>query len=379
LKELKSFSTLVADLYDAAVGNAPFWSLGPRIAAELNSESCAANVLNGRAGPVEALTWTDNCIEMLPRYYGHFHKLDIWAQEGAKQPPEKMVATQEFIADGTFRQTEFYQDCSRHFGMFRALGVIIPLDTTNASHLMISIHRDEAATPFDDYEKQYGTLLIPHLKRAMQLRERIANLELQKQSFSEATSILGVAVLAVSSDARIIFANHAAEMLLRRNTALLVKNGRLYASRPAATDRLLTTIKQAAENNLAKDWNGTSLLRIARQGARPLVLSVYPFPAILGSGLETTTRMALIYASDPDLAPLPTRAALTQMYSLTVAEAKLFEALLNGDTIQRYAEKRGIGLQTARTQLSHIFQKTGFSRQTDLVKDALHNLALRIP
>ncbi|MDH3693562.1 MAG: response regulator [Gammaproteobacteria bacterium] len=58
---------------------------------------------------------------------------------------------------------------------------------------------------------------------------------------------------------------------------------------------------------------------------------------------------------------------LRSLYALTRSESKLAEALINGHTLEQYAQDSGTKMTTIRTHLRSIFQKTGTTRQTDLV------------
>jgi DNA-binding CsgD family transcriptional regulator len=87
---------------------------------------------------------------------------------------------------------------------------------------------------------------------------------------------------------------------------------------------------------------------------------------------------ALVFVSDPDLIEQPRRDVLAQVYDLTAAEAKLFEALLAGARLQDYAEQSSLSRETVKTQLAHLFDKTGHARQTELVRDALRNPLLTL-
>lgn len=69
---------------------------------------------------------------------------------------------------------------------------------------------------------------------------------------------------------------------------------------------------------------------------------------------------------------------LVRLYGLTPAEARLVEALLAGATIQEYADRAGVSLHTAKTQLKHVFAKTGATRQADLIRDLLGNPVLKM-
>jgi len=63
--------------------------------------------------------------------------------------------------------------------------------------------------------------------------------------------------------------------------------------------------------------------------------------------------------------------SLGRLFGLTPAERTLAEAIANGVTLERFAQTRNISLNTARTQLRAIFDKTNLRRQADLVRLAL--------
>jgi DNA-binding CsgD family transcriptional regulator len=62
------------------------------------------------------------------------------------------------------------------------------------------------------------------------------------------------------------------------------------------------------------------------------------------------------------------REELAALYSLTIAEAGLALALVNGATLAEAAAHRGVKISTARSQLLSILQKTGARGQAELVR-----------
>jgi len=62
---------------------------------------------------------------------------------------------------------------------------------------------------------------------------------------------------------------------------------------------------------------------------------------------------------------------LRNFYGMTVAEARLTEALVNGYSLQEYAERQRISIHTARTQIKSATAKAGAQRQVDLVRIVL--------
>jgi DNA-binding CsgD family transcriptional regulator len=62
---------------------------------------------------------------------------------------------------------------------------------------------------------------------------------------------------------------------------------------------------------------------------------------------------------------------LESMFGMTPAEARLTEALVQGQSLQQYAEARRVTMSTVRTQLKAATAKTGTRRQADLVRIVL--------
>jgi DNA-binding CsgD family transcriptional regulator len=59
---------------------------------------------------------------------------------------------------------------------------------------------------------------------------------------------------------------------------------------------------------------------------------------------------------------------LRSRFGLTCAEANLAIEITRGDGRKAAAARLGIAVTTARTHLTHIFEKTGVRRQAELVR-----------
>ena len=66
--------------------------------------------------------------------------------------------------------------------------------------------------------------------------------------------------------------------------------------------------------------------------------------------------------------------SLVRLYGLTAAEASFTLDLLEGKGLSWAASQNGVSLNTARTHLKHVFEKTRTHRQAELVR-----LILRSP
>jgi DNA-binding CsgD family transcriptional regulator len=64
--------------------------------------------------------------------------------------------------------------------------------------------------------------------------------------------------------------------------------------------------------------------------------------------------------------PTPSPAALQNFFNLTPGEVQIAQSII-GETVEEIAERLGVKLPTARTQLASVFAKTGTRRQAQLV------------
>lgn len=210
-------------------------------------------------------------------------------------------------------------------------------------------------------ERHRLAALLPHLRRAMQLRNRISRAQLVEQVSASALDNAMLAAFVVDADLTLLHANPRARALLGQGDILRLVQGRLMTLDSATLARLARGAAEAdADQRSRQHW-----LRLERGNGRPpLTLTVAPLPAAL-EGL-TPRGLALILLRDPDRVR-PSTQALQQLFDLTPAEAGVAQALAAGDSLDQVAQALAISLNTVKTHLHHIFDKTATSRQGELI------------
>ena len=76
---------------------------------------------------------------------------------------------------------------------------------------------------------------------------------------------------------------------------------------------------------------------------------------------------ASVLIVDPERPRAVSRHLMSRLYGLTPREAALASVLSTGATVRAAAAELGITYETARTHLRRVFEKTGTSRQTELI------------
>lgn len=151
-----------------------------------------------------------------------------------------------------------------------------------------------------------------------------------------------------------IFANREARTILAAGDGLHERSCSLHAETAELTRRLRRIIESAVEVTAAP-----SVMALTRR-VRPHPLSLEARP--LSDGI------ALLLIVDPDRASMPAPERLRRLYGLTDAEAAVAVAVARGAGLSAAAAQLDIGLNTARTHLQRVFQKTHTRRQAQLVR-----------
>ncbi len=173
---------------------------------------------------------------------------------------------------------------------------------------------------------------------------------------------LPTGVVVVEGDAHVVFMNSLGAEYLGKSGALsLGSNGVCRAARQAETVEMHRLIKEIIE---AGDGASVRALAVTRDREdRPLSVVIAPLPTT-----AEAPPVAVLLISDPERQTMPTAETIGRLFDLTDAEARLTLALGEGRRIEDAAEKLGITLSSARTYLKRIFNKTGITRQAELVR-----------
>lgn len=103
----------------------------------------------------------------------------------------------------------------------------------------------------------------------------------------------------------------------------------------------------------------------------PLRLDVMPLSPrnrrVQSEWLGLQSPAAIVAISDPERPHGLSRTRLMATFGLTPAEADLAIEMARGDGRQAAARRLGVSVGTVRSHLMRIFEKTGVSRQAELV------------
>ena len=368
----KQLLELVGQVYDAVLDERLWAGLAPAIASTFDSTSTALHLRNLRKGTVQELTVTANLEGSLwDSYRAHYHKHDIWVRRGAAIGLSRVVTSKDLASDAELQRTEFY-DFLRQTDTFYIVGSVLPISKQEIAAL--GIHRPRNAGTYEDADKDRVAVFLPHLSRALQLRRRLMEADLQHETAIDALGRLRMGVLLVTFEGEIIYSNAQADLNLRKADGIRSVGGRISTTNGRTTERLSGLIRTSVATAAGQEGTAGGAVSVPRSGRLPLSLLVAPFrPARNGFGLPFPS--ALVFIRDPEGAT-PATSALQSLFGLTPAEASIAAALAGGQSLEEISVAHGIRVGTARTHLKSILAKTGTNRQAQLVTLLLHSVAV---
>jgi DNA-binding CsgD family transcriptional regulator len=228
----------------------------------------------------------------------------------------------------------------------------------------IFLQRGPQHPPFSREELDQFNELVPHVQRAIQMRQRFAELQIGQDFLASGLDVLAMPTFLFDEYGRIAHMNRSAHTLLRSGDDLRIEADHLATGDAATTRKLNYELTNAIDASRGGSSELNNAVLLPRIGRMPLMLMIAPLhlrseAAVCGA--------ALLFAFDPESTPTVTADMVRSLFNLSEAEAVLAVALCSGKTVDETAAERGISVHTARSQLKNIFAKTGTKRQADLV------------
>ena len=277
---------------------------------------------------------------------------------------EPLTALRDLPPD-TLDNSRFFHEWVRPQGFIDAVQLVVMRRPHRIGALGMSRH--ESVGNVTERDLAVVRELAPHIRRAVAISDILDERTITIETFEASLNAIQIGIVLVDRDALIVHANRTAEGMLKARTPIRSEQGEIRANLPEVSAALRSAITAAAGDETAMGRLGVGIPASSTDGD-PALIHVLPL-----TGGEVRARMArraaaalFITTRIDDLGTPPE--ALANLFGLTAAESRLLAGLLDGDSLADAARKLEIAITTARTHLAHIFDKTGTSRQTDLIR-----------
>lgn len=354
-------SSLIDHLYAAAM-DPSLWPGTATLIAEAMQSTSAVVKLHTDGGEVSLLECTGNLVvsEADRAWAEDWHRRDLWVERSVQHGMGRVITDADLVTVEEQRCSGFYQEWLRHLDIHHLLGAVFPAGPGTVA--VLGIHRPADAGGYRRHERRRAAFLLPHLQRALRLRQQLQAVSLQQGQALAALDRLDTGVFMVDAALRVRFMNGAAQQLLRHNTELSVVRDRLCLSSASLQQRLLVQLQAAVNADGAAASAAGSVLLVPRERRAPLSVEVVPL-APGHSAPAPDQRAALVQVRDPVASVR--LAQLQALFGFTPTEAAVAASLAQGVSLETMAAQMQISLDTVRTHLKRILSKTGTHRQAE--------------
>jgi DNA-binding CsgD family transcriptional regulator len=364
-------SALIGLLYESALDEQQWAGMAERLASTFGAPSANIKVYHPDQVSADILQVTDNIAAGSaadPAWAEHWHRHDLWVDEAMRRKLTGAGTSALLMSDAELMKTGYYNEWLKPLLIHSMVGAMVPLgsDGTGA----VAIHRPKGASHFDDEDVRRLNALIPHLQLALRLRRHLHSTHMGMQALDQALDAARLAIVAVDPEAKVLFANKAAEALLQESRHLVVQTGRLCA-RPIKDDAELRHQIRAASQLTPNSTPCT--MRLGQGGHNPLSLAFVPLTQ-KAHELNTQGPATLVLIRGLDDPTDKAAEALRNLFGLTPSEARVVIALAQGQALEEIATRYSIGIGTVRTHLKNAMSKTATNRQPQLVALVWHSV-----
>jgi DNA-binding CsgD family transcriptional regulator len=339
--------------------------LDPLVWTELMEEICQAADAKGAAMlqsdvRTEDIPRTEAVSEYIDNYFHHkFHVADVRAARGVPllQAGAGVVTDADlFKSEAEMMRDPLYANLAGYgLKWFAAVGF-----RAGPALWGLSLQRTPKEGMFERDEVKALSQLSRRLTEVATLSNAVGRTAIL--SVTNALDLVQRPALALDRHGRLLGANRKMEAYVGRE--ILVRNNRLVLHDSRADSELSEVIDRLKETSDVQACRLDAII-VRREGRRPLVLKALPVPPAARSPFLGARAVLVLNDLEGTAAVNPDM--FGKVFELTPAQAKLAGKLATGSSMETAAAEMGVTVETARSHLKAIFNRTGTHRQGELV------------
>jgi DNA-binding CsgD family transcriptional regulator len=221
--------------------------------------------------------------------------------------------------------------------------------------------------PFDERDASQIRTLVPHLRRALEIRDRLEAQQIRAETLSSAVEGLQFGLLVLDQRGCILEVNGLGQDLLRNEPAIRrERDHSLWLCEPAGAQ-----LRALLRTDGSSSGHSGGVFHVPRGAPRQgLSVLVAPMPSVPFSWTSVEPRW-LVFIFDPERRVAPSVDVVRRDLGISEREAEIASLLALGFDLSRISRRLGISIHTARSHLKHIFEKTGARSQGELMRRIL--------
>jgi DNA-binding CsgD family transcriptional regulator len=365
MEDDQGLTQLIGEIYDAALDSSRWTGVLTKIAEFVGGQAAgflSKNAVN-KSGNVYYQAGVDP-------YFVQLYSETYWKFDPVSTLPdreiEQIVSIPDLVPYEEFRAGRFYREWAQPQGWIDAANAVLEKTATSCAYL--TVLRSEASGMVDVEMRRRMGLIVPHVGRAVRTGKVIDLRHAEAATFADILDGLSPAIFLVDVEGHIVHGNAASRSMLDSGDLVRAVHNRLTATDAQIEQALSDAIAAAADSDEEPCGKGSAVPLRSHTGER-YVAHVLP----LAGGERhkagiTSTAVAALFVRKAELETAPPSEVIGKTYKLTPTELRVLLAIVNVGGVRQVAGNLGVADTTVKTHLGRLFEKTGVSRQADLVK-----------
>lgn len=353
----QELSDVIGDIHAAAVDR-PLWTDAIGRAAQFIRGTGAALYSKDAANQVGSVRYMTGIEPSYTQLY--FEKYAMLGPTMRGQPIADMVSRSELL------ETRLYREWMRPQGLVDVVNAVVERST--AGVVVFAVFRSERDGVADNDVRYRMQMIVPHIRRAVLIGQMFDLKAAEIAAYADTLDGLNVGMCLVDAEGRIVHVNTAGHAIITVSDVLHSVGGRLAARDDRVQQTLREIFSTAGRQDAAPGTMEIALPLIGKDNER-YVAHVLP----LTSGARhraggTSAAAAALFIRRAALEIPPTFEVIGKTFKLTPTELRVLSAIVEVGGVPEVAAALGVAATTIKTHLGRLFEKTGATRQADLVK-----------
>lgn len=351
------FSELLARLYAGVTSDQPWQGFLESLARWMDATFATIIITAGEKRiPATFLTPGANA------EFASTYTETLFAEDPFQGLPEGQVTSYaEFMANLPENAAPVYRAKMEETGFDIVLGIDLHFSGRFEARFRISRHN--SMPDFTKAERVRLQALVPHLRIAVDLFERLQFAGAEHGVFQSAAEGLGLAVVVLDGTMRIVSSNPLADHILSAGDGI-ARRGDHLAFTSSEHQRMIANLLGKPDTGRDAAAPPLTRFRVERPVHGDIVVTARPLNL---RAIHAGAGAIALFLARPGSEAATDPQTLRDLLGLTTAEARLAAALSEGCTLVEAAKRLGIAHNTAKVQLRSVFAKTGVHRQAQLV------------
>ena len=319
--------------------------------------------------PTTAAVLRDQIYEYDPAVFRDFR--EQWSAKDIRLPAALSVPVDTAMTERTLLPHGEWERCEAFNEFFKINDapwlITAWLHKSPEKVALFSVQATLSRGPFGEHDIARVERLVPHVRRALAIKDRLESDVLRNQSLLHAFDRVPFGMMILDANGRVLDASGVAIETLQGTDALQREAGGRFAFTGPIGRNLHRLIASSMRDGHLVDGQ----IKLPRgHGLSPLSLLLTPLPAQAAAWFTAEPRW-LLFIFDPETQVNADVDCVRRDLGISAREAELASLLAAGRTLELAAVQLGISFETVRAHLRSIFGKTGLHTQADLIRRVL--------